>query len=241
MTTINKAKEEIVYIIDENMMIIPISWYDHVMNFQDREKVLSAEYVEDIEIDEETEEVTDNSYWGLRYSQINRRSIMLTDRFDSEEEAEDEIFDRICKYDFEKSNESTMFFLTPENAEEDIIETIADRNDIDKVVAASIYDKQKKVFAARQIKDAIHRANVTKEYAERKAWLAIEVPKEAASIVIDDEFKTAIKWAEEVKGNEKSTRMASAMKGLLARNNKEKIETDFWQVIRILKSKAESM
>lgn len=239
--TINKAKEEIVYIIDENMMIIPISWYDHVMNFQDREKVLSAEYVEDIEIDEETEEVTDNSYWGLRYSQINRRSIMLTDRFDSEEEAEDEIFDRICKYDFEKSNESTMFFLTPENAEEDIIETIADRNDIDKIVAASIYGKQKKVFKARQIKDAIHRSKATKEYKEHKAWLGVEVPKEAANIVIDDEFKNAIKWAEEAKGNEKSTRMASAMKELLARNNKEKIETDFWQVIRILKSKAESI
>lgn len=60
---------------------------------------------------------------------------------------------------------------------------------------------------------------------------------EAESIIIDDEFKNAIKWAEATSGKEKSDRMASAIKGLLARNGKEKIESDFWKVARILKAK----
>ena len=67
--------------------------------------------------------------------------------------------------------------------------------------------------------------------------MAVEVPIEADSILIDDEFKNAVKWAEEARGYEKSKRMTSAMKGLLERVGKDKIDTDFWQVFRILKSR----
>ncbi len=70
--------------------------------------------------------------------------------------------------------------------------------------------------------------------AENKKAL---IEAEAASIKIDEEFKKAVAWAYEVTGEEKSKRSASALKGLLSRNNIEKINTDFWTVFRILKNK----
>ncbi len=87
-------------------------------------------------------------------------------------------------------------------------------------------------------KEAEHRAEITRQYEKRKAWLSVEVPKEADSITIDEDFKQAIKWAGEAAGKEKSDRMASAIKGLLSRNGIAEIKTDFWQVARILKDKA---
>lgn len=225
MTTVKQAKEITIYVIDnETSMVSATALYNHVMLFEDENK-------QSTRFDDE------EGVWYIDNHRVNRSTTRGNIPFDTEEEAEDDIFDNIYNYDFEKST-GTEYFSSEKEAEDVIIERMMQWHDISKKVAVHIYRKMKIVFIARQIKNAIHRAQITKEYNERKAWLAIEVPKEADSIVIDDEFKTAIKWAEETKGKEKSDRMASAMKGLLSRNGKEKIETDFWQVIRILKAKA---
>jgi len=73
-------------------------------------------------------------------------------------------------------------------------------------------------------------------YNADRDMLNAAIQSEANSLVIDDEFKAAVNWGNEADGYEKSDRMAIAMKGLLARNNKEKIVTDFWKVFRILKA-----
>lgn len=78
------------------------------------------------------------------------------------------------------------------------------------------------------------------EYDIMKNQQVEDIKKEALTIIIDEDFKTALAWAAEATGNEKSDRMASAMKGLLSRNNIAEIKTDFWKVFRILKSKAET-
>lgn len=82
---------------------------------------------------------------------------------------------------------------------------------------------------------------VSKEIEAAKREAAKDaIMKEAKSFKIDDQFKAALKWASESKGKDKSDRMASAMKGLIDRNGKDAIVTDFWQVFRILKSYSES-
>lgn len=76
------------------------------------------------------------------------------------------------------------------------------------------------------------------ELEAEKEQFKIAVRSEADSIDIDDEFTSQMEWVMSVSGIEKSNRMASAVKSLLDRVGKEQIETDFWQVARILKSKA---
>lgn len=71
---------------------------------------------------------------------------------------------------------------------------------------------------------------------EEKSNMVID---EATSIIIDDQFSADMAKGEQLIGKEKSARMASAMKGLLQRNNIVEIKSDFWKVFRILKAKAE--
>lgn len=149
--------------------------------------------------------------------------------FDNKEEAELYYFERSEWYIQEKNWDAPRFC---KSFEEGVVEmsNIFDRSEdvIRRYISISL-------IAAR--KEAEQKAFVAKKNEERKARLVVEVAEEANSIIIDEEFKSAIKWAEEATGKEKSTRMASALKSLLARNNKEKIDTDFWQVLRVLKSK----
>lgn len=76
--------------------------------------------------------------------------------------------------------------------------------------------------------------------ADGKRKFTEAVHAEANSLIIDDIFISAIEWANKATGLEKSDRMASAMKGLLSRNNIEKVNTDFWQVFRIVKANSEA-
>mgnify|MGYP000396779305 CR=1 FL=1 len=170
---------------------------------------------------------------------INRAAERCTNlgQFDSEEEAENEIYERQFWYINEKNWNAPAFFLKIEDAENELIEFMSESMQIDKDVAASIYSKQKRVDAARAIKDAEHRAKVDKEYAERKAWLAIEVPKEAEAITIDQQFKEDIAAAMLLSSKEKSKACEHSLSSLLNRTGR-KITTDFWQVLRILKAKA---
>lgn len=157
--------------------------------------------------------------------------------FDNEVDAEMFLYDCKENYVQEKNWDAPCIFYTEEEAQNDLIQSIADNDGIDKDVAASIYRKSKIVKERRAYLDKLTREKATAEYEARKARLAIEVTAEAASLVIDDEFKQAVKEASLLSGNEKSNKCASALKGLLQRNGKDKIESDFWQVFRIIKAK----
>jgi len=159
--------------------------------------------------------------------------------FDNEEDAELYYYERCQWWVLEKNWDAPTYYFSEEEAENDIIERMADIDSIDKDVAASIYRKSKIVKEAREMADKIHRAKVTAEHEARKRRLAIEVPAEAASLVIDEQFKAAVRWANEATGQDKSQRSASALKGLLERNGRTEITSDFWQVYRILKAQTE--
>ena len=77
--------------------------------------------------------------------------------------------------------------------------------------------------------------------SDKKEAFKSAILAEANSVSTDQDFAADLKWAGEVSGAEKSDRMASAMKALLSRNSIEKVDTDFWQVFRILKAKAEKV
>lgn len=188
--------------------------------------------VEDTVYNEQTEEdeVTVRTEWQIWSWGANGNHPRYSGTsFDNEEDAELYYYERSEWYISEKNWDAPIWHSTYDEAITDFANSLEKSEDVVR--------RFLKLSAITARKAAEHRAEMTKQNDERKAWLAVEVPKEADSIIIDEEFKAAVKWAEEVRGNEKSTRMASAMKGLLARNNKENIETDFWKVIRILKSK----
>lgn len=188
--------------------------------------------IEDTVYNEQTEEdeVTIRTEWQIWSWGVNGNHPRYSGTsFDNEEDAELYYYERSEWYISEKNWDAPRWHSTHDEAVTDFANSVEKSEDVVR--------RYLSISAIAARKAAEHRAMITKQNDQRKEWLAIEVPKEADSIVIDDEFRAAVKWAEQVNGNEKSTRMASAMKGLLARNNKEKIETDFWQVIRILKSK----
>lgn len=237
MTTVTQAKSTEIWAIDENGLPKETNLYDWVMSFEDENR-LSIEHDEEPVQSANGNWYDENCEWKVYMNKVNRKR-EFCQQFESEEDAQDYCFNIVYNYDFQNSNENTAYFYSLEECEEDIIQTIADNEYIDKEVAASIYCKSKIVKEARAIAAKIHRAKVTAEYEAKKARLAIEVPAEAASLAIDEQFKAAVKWANEATGNKKSNRSASALKGLLERNGKPQIDSDFWQVYRILKAQTE--
>lgn len=236
MITVKQAQSEIIWFINGDGFAKSTSIYEYIKFFEDREKMLRSIYKENFELNEETGNYEDNGKWRLIYCHINRPTQLLSDEFETEEDADNEILNRIY-YDFEKS--CAEYFSSEKEAELVIIERMADEYSIDPIVAESIFRKKKIVFDIRQTENAIHQAMITKEREQRKKWLSIAVPAEADSIIIDSRFKDALLYAETANGYEKSKRMASAMKWLLQRNGLTEIKTDFWQVLRLLKAKAE--
>lgn len=158
--------------------------------------------------------------------------------FDNAEDAELYYYERCEWYIQEKNWNAPSFFYTEKEAEDHIIHDISDVNRIDLGVAAHIRRKQIIVKKERATREAAHRAKITAEYEARKAYLATAVPAEAATFVIDEKFIRDLKEAKNLIKQDKNNRHASALKGLIERNGKEKIESDFWQVFRILKAKA---
>jgi len=231
MTTVFEAKTETIWVIGENGHPKETNFYDWVMNFQDENR-LTVEFFEDLD-----PENYSNGVYKLRYHRVNRPSVLLDELFETEEAAEDEKFDRILRYDFERSIENTSYFHSIEDAENDIVETIENKYNIDKEVAASIYRKKKIVDSIRAERDAVRQKEWAKEAAERKSWLEKSVPAEAESIMIDEDFKAAVKSASLLTGKIKSEAMATAFNHLLYRQKFGEIKSDFWQVFRILKAK----
>lgn len=151
--------------------------------------------------------------------------------FATEEEAELHYYERSEWYVTEKNWDAPRFHNTKDDAIADFAEGVGK--------PVEVVERYFALKAITDRKEKERRAEITSRNDERKAWLAVEVPKEAESLVIDEEFKQAIQWAGEATGNEKSNRMSSALKGLLQRNGRKEIKTDFWQVLRLLKAKAE--
>lgn len=77
-------------------------------------------------------------------------------------------------------------------------------------------------------------------FNEAQAKKRAAIVAEADTIAIDFEFKFQLRWASQVGGKEKSDRCVKIIKALLERNGIEVLKTDFWQVFRILKAKAEN-
>lgn len=173
--------------------------------------------------------------WGVRG---NHPSHCGPD-FNNEEDAELYYYERSEWYVQEKNWDAPAFYGTESEAENDIIEVMAEKDSIDKTVAASIFSKRKRVNAKRSVLIKQHLEKFDKEYIERKEYLAIAVPAEADSITIDKIFIDDVKELKHKSGVDKSNYAASIMKGLLSRNNMGRIQSDFWQVFRLLKSKAE--
>jgi hypothetical protein len=148
--------------------------------------------------------------------------------FDNEEDAKLYYYERCEWFISEKNWDAPKWNSSYEEA----VQEMADSNNR----PVEVMERYLKLQAITKRKDAERIAKITAENEKRKAWLSVEIPKEAASLIIDNEFKEAVKWATQVTGREKSNRMASALKGLLSRNNKSAINTDFWQVLRILKN-----
>lgn len=188
--------------------------------------------VEDTVYNEQTEEneVTVRIEWQIWTWGVNGNNPRYSGTsFDNEEDAELYYYERSEWYISEKNWDAPRWHSTYDEAITDFADTFEKSKEVVR--------RHLKISAITARKAAEHRAEVTKQHDQRKEWLAIEVLKEADSIVIDDEFRTAVKWAGEAAGDEKSKRSASAMKGLLQRLGLSEIKTDFWQVYRIIKNK----
>lgn len=198
------------------------------------------EYRYDNLTEEEQDDYTDigkqpNGKFEIWAQKVNRKAERCNNfgEFESEEEAELEIYERTEWYIGEKNWDAPIFFESEEEAIADLAASF------EKPV--EVITRYLSIKAITDRKNKEHRAKVDLEYTARKAYLATAVPAEAETIAIDRLFIEGTKELKSKTGNEKSQYSASIMKGLLQRNNIEKIETDFWQVFRILKSKAEKI
>ena len=233
MLTVKEAKEEIVFFVNENGFPESSNFYDFVMKFEDENK-LRIFYKEDIDFDDEGE-IVDNSKYLIKYEKINRPAIVLNESFDTEEEAEDFCFDRIYNYDFQKSCENTIYFASEKDCENDIIGMMAETENIDTNVAASIFRKSKIVFEGRKQQQI----EINRKYTEQKAKINLLVPIEAEKILIDEDFKKDLVTAKQLTSVQKSNAQSKAFTDLLKRQGIEAIKSDFWRVFRIVKSKIE--
>ena len=171
----------------------------------------------------------------------------FVESFDTEEEAEDYIFSKTFDYDFlEDDQRHTSYYDAFEEALEDIGESLSCKFDIDIDVAKSYYlhyEKAKKIRQQRQekwrIENNLRQEKWRIENNLRQEQLKQKSKEEAKTIQIDDEFINDYKnvFINKISGNEKSKHLSIAFQNLLQRINKPKIESDYWQVFRLLTNK----
>jgi hypothetical protein len=160
--TKKEAQNEVIYTINSDLRIEENNLYDFVM--ESAEKTTSPRGVEmKLHIRENQEEGTFDVYnWGFR-----GQNLTLVQSFDTEEEAEDFIFERTFQYDFIADDQrNTCYFYTKEHAIESLIEIMADKYGIYEYVAKSILRHQLKADELRVIKEKEH-AKKIEEYNER--------------------------------------------------------------------------
>lgn len=164
--------------------------------------------------------------WG-----INGNNPRLISTHETTEDAESDLYDSLYYYISEKNWDAPIFH---EKMEDAIAHSanMAERE-------YEVIERYLKLSAITARKNREHREKVTKEQEAKKAALAIAVPLEAESLTIDQAFIDGVKELKTMIGQAKSTASAAIMKALLKRNNHTEIISDFWQVFRILKAKAE--
>jgi hypothetical protein len=234
----NEAKQQLIWFVNENGFSQEESLFDFVYRFEDENK-LGYRLYEDYEIDEETGKIVDFSKYRIYFNRVNRASEYIHEEFDSEEEAEDYLFNAVFNHDFQANKTfeiSTEYFESEEEAEDSIIELIADTENIDKNVAESYFNKKKLVYKRRAEYAKIHREKINAENAKRNLFISENIGAEIESIAIDDNFKMDMEAAAKLQSKEKSRLQELAFSALLKRNNVE-IKTDFWQVFRSVKNK----
>lgn len=187
-----------------------------------------------------TREIEEQCYLGpngkyevrARYFNCNNKS-SLVEGFDSEEEAELFIYERLEWYIQEKNWDAPIFCATYQDA----ITEMANGLDRDEAVITR-YLSISKITATRQ---AAERLEFQIKDRARKDAIEILIPIEAAAIEIDNRFIVDMQMAAKMSGNEKSNYCRNSFSLLLERNNITGINSDFWRVFRILKSKAEKL
>jgi hypothetical protein len=115
-TTAQQARESVIFVIEENQPV-QTNYYDHVMASQNEVNTprgVMADMVK--KFNEETEK------WDVFGWRRDRRNWELVDSFDTEEEADDEIFKKVVRYDFDRDDQrDTQFFHTIEECRAEII------------------------------------------------------------------------------------------------------------------------
>lgn len=190
--------------------------------------------VEDTVYNEQTEEdeVFVRTEWQIWSWGVNGNHPRYSGTsFDSEEDAELYYYERSEWYISEKNWDAPQWHSTHDEAITDFANTLEK--------SEGVVRRYLKLSAITARKAAEHRAEMTRQNDERKARLAIAVPAEANRITIDEEFVKAIATITG-NNNKKNPLYISATKALLARNGIEKIQSDFWQVMRILITKAKN-
>lgn len=167
-------------------------------------------------------------YWGPGGNRSNYSGTF----FDNEEDAILALYEGFEWYISEKNWDAPAWHDDREGAVSDLANMLDRKYEVvDRYLAISTITDRKE--ADRRKKEAAIRE-------AQKSFESQDAPREAATIRIDDEFKSAIVFAEKFNGLEKSNRIVGAVKALLARNGKEKIEGDFWKVARILKARVDA-
>lgn len=176
-----------------------------------------------------------NGKFEIWAQKINRKSERCNNlgEFDSEEEAKFKIYEQTEWYINEKNWDAPIFFDTKDEAIADLASYLERKKEV--------VERYIKICEFIEKRDEIQRIAFYEKEEERKATLAVAVLIEASLINIDQIFIDGIKHANTLNRKSKSDYCVSIMKALLQRIDHTVITSDFWQVFRILKSKAEQI
>lgn len=179
--TANQAKNTTIYFVGTNYEVVSDNLYDFVM--ASAEMTTSPRGVENKMFIEPLETLTsispyekvDGWEFEVRMWQPGGRS-RLVDTLETEEEADDFIFQRTEEFDFETdiNRGDTSYFFTEYEAIKYAIELFSDLENVEPEVAASILSKMYRVAEFRADRKAHSLAKAKMEQDEREArWKAI--------------------------------------------------------------------
>lgn len=151
------------------------------------------------------------STWGVAGNNYKRGN----DFYATEEEAEDALFDKTYEFDFNNDDQrDTSYFMSYEQAEKELLDSLANDWYVDFDVAKSIYSKMEKLEGLKQ--DRLEREK--QEIENRKERVKFIANQYAIIEPRKETFK------------ETATRLSEALKS--------KIEKDvFWEAVKIVRGK----
>ena len=154
--------------------------------------------------------------------------------FDTEEEAEEEVLKHF-EYNCEKSDQTPMYYSTEQEATDDIILCISDKENIAIEVATSIYEKMQKLKLRRA---ALSKISEEKRLAERAESMK-HVESEAQLLF---EKRNEVENLFNVVGmnnQEKQAKQVADMKNLISYSGIENgiLKSPFWSVFKAVSAK----